>query len=1077
VKAKDNSKKSITKNKPLKNETKRSENDHYQAFDNASDGIVFLEPNKHGQFKIIEADLAFELAIGLTREQIIGKNFEQITTDEIAPDIIEKLRYCMKTASPIKEEMMINFPTGMRLFQLTFIPMRNENEQINRILGIVHDIGMRKQTENIMQARLRLLEFANSHSMDEFLTATLDEIEALTESTIGFYHFLEADQTTLSLQNWSTNTLNTMCNADGKGSHYDVSQAGVWVDCVKERCPVIHNDYYSLEYRRGMPDGHAPVIREAVVPIFRGGQIKAIIGVGNKPTDYGEFDIMAVSQLGDLSWDIVERKLAEAALRVSEAKHRLIVETATEGILVLGPDTLTTFANVRMAEMLGYTCEEIIGRCLTDFMFEDDMPDHFKKIEDRRRGVSEHYQRRFRRKDGQTLWTLASATPIFDNENRYQGAFAMFTDITERKHIESELQKALENLERTLRFNEAVLSSIPNPVFFKDKEGRYLGCNLAFTEFMGVTPEQIKGKTVGELWPSEHANVYHEKDLELMRNPGRQLYEFKVKDKDGQERPVIYSKDVFRDENDQVAGIIVAFADITQVKKAEEALRESEAKHRQHLESLVEERTLELSHARDAAESSNRAKSIFLANMSHELRTPLNAILGFTQLMGRDESIPGHAKRNLAIINRSGEHLLSMINDVLDLSKIEAGKVELKEEPFDLVQTMQDIGEMIRARAREKRLEVIVDLAPNIQQYVKADLGKIRQILINLLGNSVKFTEDGGIALRVRTVQTPGNSDRALLELEVEDTGPGIPNDRLEAIFTPFTQAGSTKSSLMGTGLGLTISQSYARMMGGNISVESKEGKGSIFKLQLGVEIASEDMMSPTEVRQSIVVGVEDGEPDYRILIVEDNDENAILLKTLLDQAGLNTRVARDGKEGVEMAEAWRPHFIWMDIKMPVMDGYDATRFIRSKPWGKEIVIVAFTASAFSDQESNILDVGCNCIVRKPFRSQEIFDAMSKHLGIRFIYSKTLGEEYTDTCRSDKIENPSISELESLPAKVVESILKATVELDKHSILAIAHEFAQSHPNLSVYLENQVLSYNFEAIEVLFSSVKMKKAS
>jgi CheY-like chemotaxis protein len=212
-------------------------------------------------------------------------------------------------------------------------------------------------------------------------------------------------------------------------------------------------------------------------------------------------------------------------------------------------------------------------------------------------------------------------------------------------------------------------------------------------------------------------------------------------------------------------------------------------------------------------------------------------------------------------------------------------------------------------------------------------------------------------------------------------------------------------------------------------------------------------------------------------LIVEDNYENAILLKTLLDQAGLGTKIARNGKEGVEVAEVWRPNFIWMDMKMPVMDGYEATRFIRSQSWGKEVVIAAFTASAFSDQENAIAEAGCNCLVRKPFRSREIFDAMSKHLGIRFKYSKIIDGESTGVYQTKKNEKPSISELESLPKKVVKSILKAAAELDKHSILAIADGFTKTNPNLSAYLKNQASSYNFEAIETLFSSIVSKKAS
>ena len=448
----------------------------------------------------------------------------------------------------------------------------------------------RKRAENIMQARLRLLEFANSHSTDELLTATLDEIEALTGSTIGFYHFLESDQKTLSLQNWSTNTLKTLCTAAGKDSHYDIAQAGVWVDCVHERHPVIHNDYPSLPHRKGMPEGHAPVVRELVVPIFRGGLIKAIIGVGNKPTHYNDSDIEIVSQIGDLSWDIVEskmaaqamtvreqeyrtllenipvllvrydtdlrriyvnpawekasglsawdvvnvpaadiprvpnpvhpeygakllevlntgipqaiefewvnahgvrlvleyaivpeydrygkvvsvlavghdlteRKRAEEALRESEEKYRRIVDTAVEGIWLLGPDAMTTSVNGRMAEILGFNSEEMLGRPVTDFMFEADKADHLKKMESRLQGVPEHYERRFRRKDGQTVWALISSTAVFDDEHRFQGSFGMVTNIAERKQAEEEIRNLNRDLERRVADRTAQLEAANN---------------------------------------------------------------------------------------------------------------------------------------------------------------------------------------------------------------------------------------------------------------------------------------------------------------------------------------------------------------------------------------------------------------------------------------------------------------------------------------------------------------------------------------------------------------------------------------------------------------------------------------
>jgi signal transduction histidine kinase/CheY-like chemotaxis protein len=515
-------------------------------------------------------------------------------------------------------------------------------------------------------------------------------------------------------------------------------------------------------------------------------------------------------------------------------------------------------------------------------------------------------------------------------------------------------------------------------------------------------------------------------------------------------------------------------------KKAEEALRNTNLeleKHRHNLEALVEERTHELSHARDAAESANRAKSMFLANMSHELRTPLNAILGFANLMSRDESVPEHARNNLTIINRSGEHLLAMINDVLDLSKIEAGRVEIREESFDLVRTIEDIGEMIRVRAEEKRLEVIVDIAPDAKRYIKTDLGKLRQILINLLGNAVKFTDKGGIALRVRTVESINNSAKVLLDIEIEDTGSGITRDELDIIFNPFVQVSLPRTKNMGTGLGLTISQSYAQMMGGRITVKSELGKGSVFKFQVAVENSLENTALRNETSASVVVGIEDGQPEYRILIVEDNEDNSTLLNALLTQVGFETRIARNGKEGIELAESWRPHFIWMDMKMPVMSGYEATKHIRATSWGKDMVIVAFTASVFSDQEHKILDAGCNCVIHKPFREQDIFDTMAKFMGVRYSYSEPRDEIQTQESQSDRLSIPTIEEVKSLPEETIDRIMDAAVDLNRQGVLEIANEISSTNRNVAVYLKNQASSYNFEAIKSLIASIQKKKAS
>jgi PAS domain S-box-containing protein len=608
------------------------------------------------------------------------------------------------------------------------------------------------------------------------------------------------------------------------------------------------------------------------------------------------------------------------ALRESEAKHRRIVDTASEGIWALGPNTMTTFVNARMAEMLGYSTEEMIGRPVTDFMFEEDASDQLRKMEKRCQGLSEHFERRFRHRDGRPVWVMVSATPILDDEGRLQGAFAMHTDITERKQAEEELRR------------------------YKDQ-----------------------------------------------------------------------------------------------------------------LEETVQQRTAELRLACDAAEAANKAKSVFLANMSHELRTPMNAILGFSGMMRREPQLTENQRENLDIINRSGEHLLTLINDVLEMAKIEAGRVQLEIAPFDLGGMVRDVVDMMHLRAKEKGLWLSLDQSSAFPRYIKGDEARLRQALVNLIGNAVKFTEHGGVTIRLGVRE---NAKRHLV-MEVEDTGPGIKPEDQKRLFQPFVQLAETGAQ-KGTGLGLAISRQFVQLMGGAIDVESTVGKGSIFRFELPVELADETSAGVPQgpAQAGEVAGLAPGQPAYRILIAEDDRENQLLLIRLMSCIGLEVKAADNGEQCVKLFEDWRPHLIWMDRRMPVMDGVEATRRIRQAPGGEAVKIVAVTASVFKEQGQELFDAGMDDCVRKPYRFHEIYDCLAKQLGIKYVYQAT-GLAPTETAPVSL----TAAMLAALPAAARDELRAALKSLHSDRIAAAIRPAGEADAALGRTLSR--LAENFEYQPIL----------
>ncbi len=495
---------------------------------------------------------------------------------------------------------------------------------------------------------------------------------------------------------------------------------------------------------------------------------------------------------------------------------------------------------------------------------------------------------------------------------------------------------------------------------------------------------------------------------------------------------------------------------------------------------VLEKQTVELLSAKEAAEAASMAKSTFLANMSHELRTPLNAILGFSQLLEHDPSCTPEQKKKISIINRSGSHLLGLLNDVLDLSKIDAGRARITSENFDLHRMLGTIRDMVMSQISEKKLLFQIHVVDDTPQYVRTDPGKLRQIIINLLNNAIKYTSRGSISLIVCSACA------GRLTFQVTDTGCGIASEDKDKIFNPFEQAAGSDIIVQGTGLGLAISKRYARLLGGDIHVDSIPGMGSTFTFDICYQEPEADMPQAGS-KPCRIDGLEPGQPDFRILIVEDIEENRLLLRQYLEILGFSTIAeAFHGRQAVELAENFKPDLIYMDIRMPVMGGLEATRAIRQLPGPvNRVPIIALTAHAFEDERQEILLSGCNDLVSKPFREEEIVEVMERFLHVRFLHRKEdseveRGEDRINTViqgsdpaglSSEKADLDNLDQdmlrteaSKALSPEQLEQLREGALRLDTRTCITIIDSMKPEFTTLAAALSSLVRDYRFEEL-------------
>ena len=525
------------------------------------------------------------------------------------------------------------------------------------------------------------------------------------------------------------------------------------------------------------------------------------------------------------------------------------------------------------------------------------------------------------------------------------------------------------------------------------------------------------------------------------------------------------------------------------IRKLQKQLEEHNARLQ---EEIAERKRIEeeLQRAKVAAEAANQAKSAFLANMSHELRTPLTAILGFSELMAHNPAIPAEEQEHLTIIQRSGQHLLTLINQVLDLSKIEAGRLTLNETEVELYQLLDDLKEMFSLRAEEKGLQLRFDCADEVPCTVRTDEVKLRQVLINLLNNAIKFTHTGGVTVHLECqslaltcesrafVPQPQESESSALTREsrafalqfaIQDTGPGIAPEDREQIFEAFGQTAAGRQAREGTGLGLTISRKFVQLMGGDLRVSSEVGVGSTFSFDITVECVKQTLLDKRQAFTNIrPVAIEPRQLQYRLLIADGNPENRKLFVTLLAPFDFDLREAVNGQEAFDVWHDWQPHLIWIDLRIPIMDGYEVIQRIRAMESSRTTKIIAVSASSFEDERSTVLAQGGDDFLRKPFREAEIFARLEQHLDLRFVYARKPPAPISSD--EDVDLDVLATAITDLPSNISAKFFQVTRECNLPQMYDLIAQIRPEHQAVADILTRLTDNYQYERLLKLFKN-------
>ena len=802
------------------------------------------------------------------------------------------------------------------------------------------DNGVNKTLPHkFIELRLKLIEYAIHHTLDEFLRYALDEIGGLVNSPIGFFHFVEPDQKTLSLQQWSTLTLQEFCQTDAKGAHYGIDQAGVWVDCVHQKKAVIHNDYASLQHKKGMPQGHAKVIRELVVPVFREDKIVSILGVGNKPTDYTQQDIDLVTFLADVSWEVAQHKKSAEALKISEDRFRRITENAPDMIYRMSlPDGKYEFVSSASERITGYTPEEFYNSSILIKQYiHPEWLDYFTEqwknllLGD----VPPYYEYQILHKSGEVRW-LNQRNVLIKNDSGHPIAIeGAVTDITERKETE-------ENLRHSRELMHYVISHAQAAIAIHDRELKYVYVSDRYLQEYGVKEENVIGKHHYEVFP-DLPQKWRDVHQRCLKGEVLSAEEDSYVREDGSVDWTRWACRPWYESDGSIGGIIIYSEVITERKRKEEERLEL---HKQ-------------------LQQNAKLKSVgtLAGGIAHDFNNILAALLGNLNLALFDNDLKDSTKKLLSEAEKATLRAKRLTQQLLTLSK---GGEPIKE-TSSLEEVIKDSASFVMHGDKAACHYHI----PDNLWLVDIDKGQISQVIQNIVMNACHAMPDGGtVTITCTNISSDDDPSVSILEkgkyvkIIIQDQGIGIPNNLIDKIFDPYF---STKQT--GHGLGLAISQAIISKHNGYIRGESTSGKGSTFTIYLPASAEIQAQKPETFVNTKPL-------PQARILIMDDDEQVRNMLKAMLSRLGHNVTTSENGDEAISLYRKSKQtnndfDMVIMDLTIPGgMGGERAVKEILNiDPEAKVVVSSGYSNNPIM---ANFSDHGFCAAIVKPYQLQDL---------------------------------------------------------------------------------------------------------